>query len=77
MPERGGLIRPDTSRDTLIEFRREVEAVQPRSRGLDPAKMRAELGRLERQRRRTLSDLVALRRRMQEIRVLLDGMAEE
>jgi hypothetical protein len=72
-----GLIRPDVSRDTLIEFRREVTAVQSRSRGLDPTRMRTELGRLERQKRKALSDLVVLRRRMQEIRALLDDMARE
>jgi hypothetical protein len=72
-----GLIRPNVSRDTLIEFRREVTAVQSRSCGLDPTRMRTELERLERQKRKALSDLVALRRRIHEIRVLLDGTAQE
>ena len=72
-----GLIRPNVSRDTLIEFRREVTAVQSRSRGLDPTRMQTELERLERQKRKALSDLVALRRRIHEIRVLLDGTAQE
>jgi len=72
-----GLIRPNVSRDTLIEFRREVTTVHSRSRGLDPTRMQAELGRLERQKRKALSDLVALRRRIQEIRALLDGTAQE
>jgi hypothetical protein len=72
-----GLIRPNVSRDTLIEFRREVTAMHSRSRGLDPTRMQAELGRLERQKRKALSDLVALRRRIQEIRALLDGTAQE
>lgn len=67
-----GLIRPDVSRDALLEFRKDVEAVQPReTRGLNPAKMRAELQHLERQRRKTLETLLALRRRMQEIKDLL------
>ena len=72
-----GLIRPNVSRDTLIEFRREVTAMHSRSRGLDPTRMQAELGRLERQKRKALLDLVALRRRIQEIRALLDGTAQE
>jgi hypothetical protein len=72
-----GLIRPNVSRDTLIEFRREVTAVHSRSRGLDPTRMQAELARLERQKRKALLDLVALRRRIQEIRALLDGTAQE
>jgi hypothetical protein len=72
-----GLIQPNVSRDTLIEFRREVTAVQSHSRGLDPARMRAELGRLERTKKKALLDLLALRRRMHEIRALLDSKAEE
>jgi hypothetical protein len=72
-----GLIRPNISRDTLIEFRRELTAVQSHSRGFDPTKMRTELGRLERQKKKALSDLVTLRRRIQEIRALLDGTAQE
>jgi hypothetical protein len=72
-----GLIRPNVSRDTLIEFRREVTAVHSRSRGLDPTRMQAELARLERQKRKALLDLVALRRRIQEIKALLDDTAQE
>ncbi len=67
-----GLIRPDVSRDALIEFRREVRAAPPQgARGIDPARMHAELARLERQRRKAMADLLVLRRRMRDIRVLL------
>lgn len=67
-----GLIRPDVSRDALIAFRREVDAPALQgARGVDPARMRAELTRLERQRRKALIDLLALRRRIREVRSLL------
>jgi hypothetical protein len=67
-----GLLRPDVSRDLLLEFRRQIDAVQLRQfHGLDPARMRAKLQRLERQRRNAIADLLKLRRRIQEIRALL------
>jgi hypothetical protein len=67
-----GLLRPDISRDALIDFRKQIDAVQPRpSQGLDPAKMRAELQRLERQRRKGMEELLRLRRRIREIKALL------
>jgi hypothetical protein len=68
-----GLIRPDVSRDALLEFRKEIEAVQPReSKGISSVKMRAELLRLERQRRKAVETLLVLRRRIREIRDLLE-----
>jgi hypothetical protein len=67
-----GLLRPDVSRDALLVFRKQIDAVQPRqSHGLDPARMRGELLRLERQRRNAIGELLRLRRRIHEIRALL------
>jgi hypothetical protein len=67
-----GLLRPDVSRDALLEFRKQIDAVQLRqAHGLDPARMRGELHRLERQRRKAIKDLLKLRHRIHEIRSLL------
>jgi hypothetical protein len=67
-----GLIRPDVTRDALIEFRRQIDSVQPRqTRGLDSAKMRSELSRLERAERKQAAALDALRARIGEIRKIL------
>jgi hypothetical protein len=71
--ETRGLLRPDVSRETLVEFRRDVAGVQPRTPyGLNPARLRAELARLEKDIKRDLNRLVAARRRRREIRELLD-----
>lgn len=71
-----GMIRPDVSRDALIEFRREIVAVQPCDpRGIDTTKLRAELARLDRQRRKVINDLLTMRRRMREIRWLINSTA--
>lgn len=71
-----GMIRPDVSRDALIEFRREIVAMHLREpRGLDAAKLRVELARLDRLRRKTINDLLTMRRRMREIRSLINGTA--
>jgi hypothetical protein len=70
--EKAGLIRPDVPREAVIEFRRHTA---PRTRintqGVSLARMRAELERLERQRRQKLEDLVGIRRRLVELRELL------
>lgn len=76
LAESHGLIRPDVSRDALLEFRKQIEAIQPReTKGLNPVKIRAELRRLEHQRRKAIAALLILRRRMREIKDLL-GPAE-
>ena len=68
-----GLIRPDVSRDLPAELDQDVAAVQPReTRGLDPARMRAELARLERAEGRAAASLEVLRARIREIRTLLE-----
>ncbi|HTR15500.1 MAG TPA: hypothetical protein VMI52_00530 [Acetobacteraceae bacterium] len=70
--EKRGLMRPDVSRDKLIEFRKEVNADKsPAQGGLVPARMRAELQRLERLRRKSLQELWGMRRRINEIKLLL------
>lgn len=67
-----GLIRPDVSRDALIEFRKEVRAVRPGGgQGLNPGRMRADLVRLERAERRATDALEAMRVRIRELRALL------
>lgn len=70
--EKGGLIRPTVSRNALIEFRKLHDGVVPRTaRGPDPAKMRAELGRLERSEVKLARALDNVRKRIHEIRELL------
>lgn len=67
-----GLIRSDVSRNAIIAFRKEVWAVAHRApRSLNVLKLRNELHKLEAERQRALDGLVALRRRMSEIRTLL------
>jgi len=67
-----GLIRSDVSRNAIISFRKEVRAVAHRApRSLNLSKLRNELYKLEAERQRALDGLVALRRRMREIRALL------
>lgn len=67
-----GLIRPDVSRDVLIEFRKEVQAVRPSGgQGLDPGRMHADLVRLKRAERRATDTLEAIRGRIRELRALL------
>jgi hypothetical protein len=67
-----GLIRPDVSRDALIGFRREVQAVRPGGgQGLEPARMRADLARLERAERKAADALETVRARIRELRALL------
>ncbi|MBL6082212.1 hypothetical protein JMJ56_30000 [Belnapia sp. T18] len=67
-----GLIRPTVSRNALIEFRKLHDGVVPRTaRGPDPAKMRAELGRLERSEVKLTRALDSVRKRIREIRELL------
>ncbi|WP_439548895.1 hypothetical protein [Falsiroseomonas sp.] len=76
--EKEGLLRPTVSRNTLIEFRRLHEGVQPRTaRGPDPAKMQAELGRLERTEVKMAKALEGVRKRINEIRELLAMEAGE
>jgi hypothetical protein len=70
--EKEGLIRPTVSRNALIEFRKLHEGVVSRApRGPDPAKMRAELGRLERSELKLSRALEGVRTRINEIRELL------
>lgn len=70
--EKEGLIRPTVSRNALIEFRKLHEGVVPRqARGPDPAKMWAELGRLERSEVKLSKALEGVRKRITEIRQLL------
>jgi hypothetical protein len=67
-----GLIRPDVTRDALIEFRRQIDSVQPRqASSLSPVRMRSELARLERSERKQAAILDALRARIAEIRKIL------
>jgi hypothetical protein len=68
-----GLVRPDVGRETLIAFRKEVKisTTVPGAPGLDPAKLRRELAKLEAQRQRALAKFVQMRRQMTEIRALL------
>lgn len=72
-----GLIRSDVSRNAVISFRKEIQAVaQQTSRSINLSKLREELNRLEVERRRTLDSLVTLRRRMREVRALLEHRRE-
>ena len=67
-----GLIRSDVSRNAVISFRKEVQAVaQHTSRSINFSKLRDELNKLEGERRRSLDRLVVSRRRMREIKALL------
>jgi len=67
-----GLIRSDVSRDALIKFRKEVQAVRPAGgQGLDPARMRIDLARLERAERKAADALETMRARIRELRALL------
>ena len=76
--EKEGLIRPTVSRNALIEFRKLHDGVVPRTaRGPDPAKMRAELGRLERSEVKLARALDSVRKRIREIRELLALKDEE
>lgn len=70
--EKEGLIRPTVSRNALIEFRKLHDGVVSRTaRGPDPAKMRAELGRLERSEVKLARALDSVRTRIHEIQELL------
>ena len=75
--ESQGLIRSTVSRNALIEFRKLHEGVLPRTmRGPDPAKMRTELGRLERAEMKMARALEAVRQRISDIRKLI-ALSEE
>ena len=72
-----GLVRPDVSRNVIISFRKEIkEVTQQTLRGLKVSRLRDELQKLARERRRGLDSLVALRRRMREIETLLATNSE-
>lgn len=67
-----GLIRSDVSRNAVISFRKEVQEVTQRDlRRVSVSKLQDELNKLGEERRRVLGNLVALRRRIREIRALL------
>ena len=73
-----GLIRSDVSRNAVISFRKEVQAVaQQSSRSINLSKLREELNRLEVERRQRLDSLVTLRHRMREVRALLAQRREK
>ncbi len=73
-----GLIRSDVSRNAVISFRKEIQAVaQQTSPSINLSKLREELNRLEVERRRTLDSLVTLRHRMREVRALLEHRREK
>ena len=73
-----GLIRSDVSRNAVISFRKEVQAVaQQSSRSINLSKLREELNRLEVERRQALDSLVTLRHRMREVRALLAQRREK
>ena len=73
-----GLIRSDVSRNAVISFRKEVQAVaQQSSRSINLSKLREELTRLEVERRQALDSLVTLRHRMREVRALLAQRREK
>ncbi len=69
-----GLIRPDVTREAIIRFRKETQ--RPRQHHvcstLNRTGLRAELRQLQAERHRALLALVTLRRRMQEIKNVLE-----
>jgi hypothetical protein len=83
MARERGLLRANVSRHAIMAFRREVKAVggmpptaAPR-RAIDLGKLEIEARRLETERRGKLDELLALRRRLREVRALMEGQGAE
>ena len=72
-----GLLRPDVTRQAIIQFRRETREhlIVARQRTLSRSHLRRELLRLQAERRSVLHAMVAVRRRIREITGILKGPA--
>jgi hypothetical protein len=73
LAEQQNLIRADVSRAALIEFRRVTEGIRPApTPGMDPAKVKVELGRLRRAEEKMEKALTDVRNRIREMEELVE-----